>query len=482
MPRRSSSKTKVLATLGPACSAPRLIREMMKAGVNAFRLNMSHGNAESRAAMINLVKDARKELGLAITILTDLRGPRIRLGKFEDTVTLKRGTIIQLKAAKKMSRDGILPVDYPRLLHDLEVGHRVLIRDGRITLKVKEIDGRVVHCRVVTGGEMSANQGVNLPDSVVSAPALSAKDRRDIAFAVEHEVDWLALSFVRSARDIKEVRRQLKKHDMDMPIMAKIEHPLGIENLDDIMRQANGIMVARGDLAVEMGHAVVPILQKRMIRKAIEHSLPVIVATQMLESMIDAPQPTRAEVSDVANAVIDGADCVMLSGETAVGQYPVETCKFMKDIALTTESMQFRNNWRLRSAVEPHGGQQAGSPEMATVKACVCAAENSEAKLILTFTESGRSARLVGSFRGQAPIVALTTRERSYHRMSLMWGVQPGMLTSVNRIRDMHRFAARYLEKHHALRPEQFLVSLTGTFAVSGATNTVRLIRFNQLV
>jgi pyruvate kinase len=482
MIKRPSSKTKVLATLGPACSSPKIIREMMKVGVNAFRLNMSHGDVESRTQMIAAVKKARADLGIAITIMADLRGPRIRLGRLESKISLQRGSKIAIKAATKMGRDGVLPVDYPRLLRDLKVGNRVLIRDGRIALKVLAFEANIVLCRVLTGGEVSSNQGVNLPDSVVSAPALSAKDRADILFAVEHELDWLALSFVRSAADIKAVRRQLEKHHFDMPIVAKIEHPLGIQNLAEIMDTANGIMVARGDLAVEMGHSVVPTLQKRMIRMALEHSLPVIVATQMLESMIDAPQPTRAEVSDVANAVIDGADCVMLSGETAVGQYPVETCRFMKEIAMTTEGLQFQDNWRLRPSIEPHGGQQAGSPEMATVKAAVCAAENSKAKLILAFTESGRSARLVGSFRGQAPIVALTTNDRSYHRMSLMWGVRPGMLTKVDRIREMHRFAARYLEKHHVLRPDQFLVSLTGTFAVSGATNTVRLIRFHQLV
>jgi pyruvate kinase len=454
---------------------------MIRAGVNAFRLNMSHGDRESQAAMVATVKEARKELERPVGILADLRGPRIRLGQFDPSIQFKRGAEVMVKVGKTMGRDGILPIDYPRLVKDVKVGHRILFRDGRITFKVLSIEGNKLLCQVKTGGELCANQGVNLPDSVVSAPALSAKDREDIAFAVEHEVDWIALSFARSAADIKAVRRELLKRELDMPIVAKIEHPLGIENLDAIMKEANGIMVARGDLAVEMGHAVVPTLQKRMIRKANLHSLPVIVATQMLESMIDAPQPTRAEVSDVANAVIDGADCVMLSGETAVGQYPVETCRFMKEIAWTTESMLFQDNWRLRPGVEPHGGHQAESPEMATVKAAVCAAQNSEAKLILAFTESGRSARLVSSFRGQAAIVALTTIERTYHRMSLMWGVRPGMISSVNRIRDMHRFAAHYLEKHHFLRPEQLLVSLTGTFAVSGATNTVRLIRFNQL-
>lgn len=454
---------------------------MIRAGVNAFRLNMSHGDSESRAEMIATVKEARTELQRSVGILADLRGPRIRLGNFETCIQYKRGTEVTVKIGKTMGRDGILPIDYPHLIKDVKIGHRILIRDGRVTFKVLSIDGKKLRCKVKTSGELCANQGVNLPDSEVSAPALSHKDRADITFAVEQEVDWIALSFVRSAADVKAVRRELLKRDMNMPIVAKIEHPLGIDNLDAIMKEANGIMVARGDLAVEMGHAVVPTLQKRMIRKANLHSLPVIVATQMLESMIDAPQPTRAEVSDVANAVIDGADCVMLSGETAVGHFPVETCRFMKEIACTTESLLFQDNWRLRPGVEPHGGQQAGSPEMATVKAAVCAAENSEAKLILAFTESGRSARLVGSFRGQAAIVALTTTERTYHRMSLMWGVRPGMLSSVSRIRDMHRFAAHYLEQHHFLRPEQFLVSLTGTFAVSGATNTVRLIRFNQL-
>jgi len=475
------NRTRILATLGPACSTLAQIRSAVQAGATAFRLNMSHGDEQTRERWIRHIKKVRKELARPVSILVDLRGPRIRLGRFAGERHLKAGQEILVKAASQATTDSFLPIDYRRLLKDLKLGQRILIRDGRIELRVLELDGKSLRCKVRTGGVLTANQGVNLPDSEVSAPALSAKDRADIQFAIAHEVDWLALSFVRSAADIASVRRELKKQDLALPIIAKIEHPLAIRNLDEILDNANGVMVARGDLAVEMGLAKVPMLQKRIVSAAIKKALPVIVATQMLESMIEEAMPTRAEVSDVANAVLDGADCLMLSGETAVGSFPLEAIRVMNQIAHTTEEGQFDGRWRLRPSMQPDGGLGEGSAEMATVNAAVYAAHFSQARLMLAFTESGRSARLVSSFRSALPLVALTSSERAFHRMALFWGVLAGRIPKVRRIREMNRLAEVFLKEHRLFRPKEKLVTLTGTFAVSGATNTVRIIHFSQL-
>lgn len=475
------TRTRILATLGPACSTLAQIRLAVQAGANAFRLNMSHGDEPTRTRWIRHIKRVRRELNRPVAILIDLRGPRIRLGKIEGKRELVPGQEIEVRAAAKEGRGTYLPIDYRRLLQDVEVGNRILIRDGRMELVVLEKDKRYLKCKVRKGGMIVSSQGVNLPDSEVSAPALSAKDRADIAFAVKHEADWLALSFVRSAADLKAVRRELKKYEIALPLIAKIEHPLGIRNLDEIIASANGVMVARGDLAVEMGLAKVPMLQKRIVAAAIQRAIPVIVATQMLESMIDEALPTRAEVSDVANAVLDGADCMMLSGETAVGKYPLETIRVMRRIAQTTEEGQFDGRWRLRPALRPDGGLGEGSAEMAIVNAAVYAAHFGQAKLMLAFTESGRSARLVSSFRSALPLVVLTSSERAFHRMALFWGARAGRIPKVRRIREMNRLASEFLEKRRLLSAEDKLVALTGTFAVSGATNTIRIIKFSQL-
>lgn len=454
---------------------------MVKAGVTCFRLNMSHGNDEDRLEYIKHIKSARTELNRSIGILVDLRGPRIRLGKFEGKRDLVKGSTVTLKVGKSSSSDSVLPVDYKNLASDLKPEQRVLIRDGRIALVVdKVIDSKTIICTVRRGGIISANQGVNLPDTIVSAPALSARDRKDIKFAVENECDWIALSFVRTADDINAVRRQLTRHKFEIPIMAKIEHPMAIDNLSEIIAASNGVMVARGDLAVEMGHEVVPTLQKRIVREAITNAIPVVVATQMLESMIENAEPTRAEVSDVGNAVIDGADAVMLSGETAVGAYPVEVCRIMRRIAKRTEDAQFEDVWRLRPSIVPTAGLPDTSPEMAITNAAVYTAHKSKAALILAFTESGRSARLCSSFRAKLPIVACTMNDRSFHRMSLFWGVSPVRIPKVSRIRDMNKYAAKALSEHRFVRSDQLVVALTGSFAVSGATNTVRLVPFNR--
>lgn len=474
------ARTKILATLGPSSATEDRIKRMVLSGVDAFRFNMSHGDNDTRAAWVRLVKKVRKQLNRPVAIFVDLRGPRIRLGDLPEARKLSVGETIEVVNAKSSPRSDALAIDYPRLLKDVEVGHRILIRDGRAELKVKAIEGKILVCKVKRGTTLVSHQGVNLPDSAVSAPPLSDKDRDDIDFAVEHDADWIALSFVRSAKDVDTLQRALKQRNSNIPICAKIEHPNAIDNLDAIIEATDAVMVARGDLAVEVGHAKVPMLQARIAQACLAKATPVIIATQMLESMINTPQPTRAEVSDVANAVMDAVDAVMLSGETAVGEFPVETCKVMHDIIAQTEEEMFKAHWRLRPNVERRGWDQAGVG-MAVANSAVFAAHLAKAKLILAFTESGRTARLVASFRASRPLICLTARENAFHRMSLIWGVLPGLIREPRTVLELHRVAADALIEHRWLRDKDLLVSLAGTFSVAGGTNTMRVIRLQDL-
>jgi pyruvate kinase len=476
---RRRDRTKILATLGPATATPAKVRELVKAGVDAVRLNMSHGDAASFKRWASIVRSVRREMDRPISILVDLRGPRIRLGTMSEPRLLKRGEIIGV-VSHTHAKDGDLPIDYLRLLGDVGPGQRILVRDGRVELKVLKRIGQRLICKVLRGDIVSSNQGVNLPDSEVSETALSAKDRADVRLAVEMKADWVALSFVRTGDDVRALRRELAKLGSRMPIVSKIEHPQALEHLDEILEETDAVMIARGDLAVEVGHALVPTIQKRIVRACIQKATPVIVATQMLESMLEASQPTRAEVSDVANAVLDGVDAVMLSGETAVGKFPIETCRTMRQIIHETEKGLFHDTWRLRPSLRPTG-KRGQVLEAATMDSAVTLAERAEARTLLAFTESGRSVRLVSAFRPRLPIVALTSREETFQQMALYWGVMPGRLPRVKRIREMNRAAHELLLEHKLLGDQDLLVVVTGTFAVSGATNTVRLIRLADL-
>jgi pyruvate kinase len=476
---RRRARTKILATLGPASASRARIEELVRAGADAFRLNMSHGDEATLRSWAALVRSVRRDLQRPVSLVVDLRGPRIRLGELPQERVLRRGELVRLTAGRRAVGDA-LPVDYRRLGEDLQPGQRVLIRDGRVELKVLRRARGGFECVGRRGDLIRSNQGVNLPDSRVSAPALSPKDRADVRFAVENGADWIALSFVRSADDVRALRREIARHGSDIPVIAKIEHPQALERLSEILDATDAVMIARGDLAVEVGHALVPTVQKRIVRACILKSVPVIVATQMLESMLETAQPTRAEVSDVANAVVDGVDAVMLSGETAVGAHAIAACRTMHEIVAETEKGLFHDTWRLRPSLRPEGkpGQEL---ETATVDAALALAERAGARLLLAFTESGRSVRLSASFRARIPLVALTSREATLHRLALIWGVMPGRLPRVKRIREMNREALALLRRHRLLTGRDLLVVLTGTFAVSGATNTVRLIRRDQL-
>jgi pyruvate kinase len=479
MLERRRSRTRILATLGPATATRARVRELIKAGADAFRLNMSHGDPALQRRWAEIVHGVRRELRRPVSLVVDLRGPRIRLGTLPEPRLLRRGARIAVVPSAR-ARGSDLPVDYRRLLQDVAPGQRILLRDGRVELRVlRRFRGRL-ECRVLRGDLVSSNQGVNLPDSRISAPALSAKDRADVGMAVAVKADWIALSFVRTAEDVHALRREIQRLGASIPIIAKIEHPQALEHLNEILEAADAVMIARGDLAVEVGHAMVPMVQKRLVRACLSKAVPVIVATQMLESMLEAAQPTRAEVSDVANAVLDGTDAVMLSGETAVGKYPVKAVRTMREILEETEKGLFHDTWRLRPSLRPEG-KRGQENETATVDSAVTLAQRAQARVLLAFTESGRSVRLVSAFRARLPIVAMTSNEATFHQMALFWGVMPGRLPRVKRIREMNREALRLLREHRLLGERDPLVVITGTFAVSGATNTVRLIHLENL-
>jgi pyruvate kinase len=480
MLEKKLARTKIIATLGPSSARPERIRRMVKAGVDAFRLNMSHGNNAAREKWIGWIREIRAEMERPISIMVDLRGPRIRLGELKKHRTLRLGEKIWARGGSTEGKNGDLPIDYRGLSKDVSVGDRIRIRDGRAELKILEIHGNRLLCKVRRGTQVASFQGVNLPDCEVSAPALSARDRKDLAWAVKQEVDWIALSFVRSAKDVASLQRALHRLKSDIPIIAKIEHPNAIKNLKDIIAETDAVMVARGDLAVEVGHAKVPLLQRRIIRQCLGAATPVIVATQMLESMIEAEQPTRAEVSDVANAVAQSADAVMLSGETAMGNYPVQACQVMHDILIATEEEMFQTSWRQYPEIE-RIGDRPGSVGMAVAHSAIMAAHLSLAKLVLVFTESGRTSRLVASFRADLPFIGITSREKAFHRMSLIWGVLPGLIPQAESVSDLHRLAASILVKSKWIRDQDLLVALAGTFSVAGGTNTISLIQLQDL-
>lgn len=480
MLERNQARTKIVATLGPACANVTRIRELVRASVDGFRINLSHGDVESRTALVKLVHKVRKESNRPLAVIADLCGPRLRLGRLSEPICLSRGDIVQLRTGKTSSRDGSIPVDYRGLLRDVEIGHRVLIRDGRVEMEVIAKDGRRLTCKVRKADIISSRQGINLPDSDVSAPVISAKDYRDLQWAADLGIDWVAMSFVRSSSCLTKLRNAMAKVGLQAPIIAKLEHPEAVKNLNQILANTNAVMVARGDLAVEMGHEIVPLVQKRIIRAARDHGVPVITATQMLESMITSSTPTRAEVSDIANAVIDGSDAVMLSGETAVGIDPTGTARVMARIIIKTERELYGRPVEQRMALTRRGYNR-GVIEAAAVSAAISAANQAGAKAILAFTESGRVARLLSSFRTGIPVIGLTAEERSFHRMAIYWGVRPALVRSFRSSKGMLHNAHKILQEVSWLKPDDLLVLLTGAFAKSGATNTIRLIRASSL-
>jgi len=446
-----------------------MIRELIEAGLNVARINFSHGTPEEHAATIACVRRVAATLGRPVAVLGDLQGPRIRVGELTDRVTLEQGEDV-IFAPEGSERRGEIPVTYDALANDVRVGDRILVDDGLLELVVMDIEGSRVRARVVHGGPVSSHKGINLPGVLVSAPSLTEKDRADIAFAVKHGLDYLALSFVRRADDIAELRSLIPR---GMWIVAKIEKDTALEDIGAIVESADAVMIARGDLGVELPFEEVPIAQKRIIGVANELGRPVITATQMLESMVTRPRPTRAEASDVANAILDGTDAVMLSAETAMGAYPVLAVQAMTRI-ITEIERHPRSLRRVRTDVHASDGRVP--TEDAIAAATVAAVRSIGAPVVVVFTKSGFTARIVAAHRPDVPILALTDVERTYRQLALVWGVIPELVPSAANYDEMFVHARAAIQRAGlAGAGDRVLVTAGVPFDVPGTTNFLKI-------
>lgn len=468
--------TKIVATLGPASSSPEMLEKLLRAGVNVFRLNFSHGAQEVHRATVTGIRAAAERLGVPVGILQDLQGPKIRVTRFErDEVELTVGQKFSITCADDSPGDETrVGVTYTNLVNDLKIGDELLLDDGRLELRVTALDGETIETEVVVGGVLSNNKGINIPGAHLSLPALTDKDVQDLRFGVELDVDWVAMSFVRTRDDLLLARHYLARAGSQAKLMAKIEKPSAVDRFDEILKEVDGVMVARGDLGVEMAAERVPLIQKHLIRECLNAGKPVITATQMLESMINNPSPTRAEASDVANAIFDGTDAVMLSAETAVGKYPVEAVKMMDRIARTVEaSAEYRSG--MHQLVPSADTSTADAVALAAVEM----AYNLDAQLIVTFTSSGSTALRVARNRPPTPVLAITPNARSLRQMMVMWSVIPYLSEDIHDTDEMVSVAKRAIQETNLVAPEsRFVITAGVPFGMRGTTNLIRVERF----
>ncbi|HIZ22780.1 MAG TPA: pyruvate kinase [Candidatus Blautia faecigallinarum] len=416
-------KTKIICTLGPASSKKSVLRSMIRSGMDIARFNFSHGSHEEHGVRADMIKNLREELNIPVAMLLDTKGPEIRTKRLKDgkKVMLQTGSKFILTTGDYVGDENKVAITYDMLYKDVKKGGKILIDDGLIELEIEDIKNGDIHCKVLNGGELGERKGVNVPYVKLKLPGITEQDKEDIIFGIHQEFDFIAASFVRNAKVIREIRQILAENNAsDIGIIAKIENAEGVENIDEIIQAADGIMVARGDLGVEIPASEVPHIQKEIIRKCNENYVPVITATQMLDSMIRNPRPTRAEVTDVANAIYDGTDAIMLSGETAAGKYPVEALKMMVQIAQTTEP---HLNYKIH--VKGRNMYRQGRVSSAVGMAAVRTARELQAKAIVTPTMAGKTALLISNFRPEVPIYAITPNERVQHRLQLLWGVYP---------------------------------------------------------
>ena len=460
-------RTKIVATLGPASSNEETLTKMVKAGLNVVRLNMSHGSHAEHEERFNLVKEVERKTGLPIPVLVDLCGPKIRIGKLpKEPLFLHRGDTIVLTTGEPDKNR--IPVNYPNLHREVKRGEVILLADGAFRLKVKEVKGRDIVCEVLVGGPLTSHKGVNLPHSKLSVPALTDKDRDDVKFAVEMGADFIALSFVRKADDVKELKDLISSLGSDIPVIAKIEKPEAVKNIDQILKVADGIMVARGDLGVELPIEKVPVVQKMLIKKANEAGKPVITATQMLKTMVDLPYPTRAEATDVANAVLDGTDALMLSEETAVGKYPVRVIRTMAKIASEAEKIY---------PYERYSKLTAKTLQDSLSKSACNLSREIKVKAIVPFTRSGATAQAVSKFRPSVPIYAVTHDEKTFRRLNLLWGVYPFLTlpaTTTDKVIEESMKVAK--KKGIAKKGDRIIVLAGAPTGVPGTTNLLKVL------
>lgn len=418
-------RTKIIATLGPASSAPAMIERLIGAGINLVRINMSHGDQDTHRTTIRRVRRAAAKAGCHIGILMDLCGPKIRVGHFEnDGILLKAGAQVTITTRKVTGTDGLIPSQYTSLHKDVLPGELILLDDGKLSLKVIGVEGRDVRCKVVDGGWLFDHKGMNLPDSDLSTRALTAKDRDDVVFGVEMGVDFVALSFVRAAKDVKQLKQYMHKLGAAIPVVSKIERPEAVAAIDAIIAVSDGIMIARGDLGIELPAERVPLIQRSIVSKSRQAGVPVIVATQMLESMMSSPRPTRAEVTDVAGAALLSADAAMLSGETAAGQYPLEAVKIMDKVLREVEHHQWQEGSFAEEAIANRGSKLHFIRE-SMAHAAVQLARDLDLGAIIVPTSTGTTARILAAHRPLATAVGVCADEQICRRMALHWGVVP---------------------------------------------------------
>jgi pyruvate kinase len=475
-----AGKTKIVCTLGPASAGVPILTRLIDAGMDVVRLNFSHGRHEDHLAAINNVREAVRITGTDLAILQDLQGPKIRIGDLSvPSFLLSPGDDLIITTEEMMGVPGRVSTTYKGLARDVKSEEEILIDDGKLQLRVTKVEGPDVHCRVIVGGPLSPHKGINLPGVAVSAPSMTEKDVVDLKFGLAKGVDYVALSFVRTAGDVRHLRSAIKAHSPDgrvtpVQIIAKIEKPQAIANIDEIISEADGVMVARGDLGVELPPEDVPVLQKMIIRRCNHVGKPVIVATQMLESMIASPTPTRAEASDVANAVVDGGDAVMLSGETSVGNYPVEAVQIMERIIRKIESERLSHH---RGSADARGSV-ADRHEALARSACLLA-DQMHAAAIVAVTNSGQTAKVVARYRPDPPIIAITDNPETLRSLSVIWGVRGLLVDTLEQDSDrgVEQVQARLISSG-AVRKGEYIVLLAGQpFFARGSTNFIKVER-----
>ena len=470
-------RTKIVATLGPASDSEDRLRQLIEAGLDVVRLNFSHGSHADHAARVNRIRTVAAACKRQVAILQDLQGPKIRTGKLatDIPVLLQDGAPFVITTEPYPGDARRVSTTYTSLPQDVAPGDRILLSDGMIELSVTAVRDNEVQTQVVNGGSLRHNQGINLPGSAVSAEAITEKDREDLAFGLDQGVDYVAMSFVRRADDVRKLKELIAAAGKRTPVCAKIEKPQALNELEAIMEVTDAVMVARGDLGVEMAPEQVPIVQKDIIAAASRHNVTVITATQMLESMINNPRPTRAEASDVANAIFDGTDAVMLSGETAVGQFPVEAVKMMARIALATERSA-RHMQLFEATLRAQERDERPDSSLAIAKAARTIVATVEIAAIVAFTLSGYTARLVSKDRPPVPIFALTPEEAVARRVSLYWGVSPLLCPRFEHLNELDAFLRRALPEQGLARGNRVVVTGGHPLAAYGPTNFIKIL------
>ncbi len=473
--QRPRKRTKIVATVGPASQRRDMLRRMILAGLDVVRLNFSHGDYDTHASVIKHTRELGRELDVPIAVLGDLRGPRIRVGEIDgSTISLAAGQRLVLTPESVLGNVQRVSISFPGLAGDLKPDDMLLVDDGDIELRVEKVDASGdICCRIMKGGSLSSRRGINLPGIRVSLPSVTEKDERDVAFAVEQGIDFLALSFVQSAADVRSLKQILARLNADVPIIAKIEKGSALNDIDAIIEEAYGVMIARGDLALEMSFQEVPVAQKRIIAKCRTAAVPVITATQMLESMMTETHPTRAEATDVANAVFDGTDGLMLSGETAIGKYPAESVATMATIAARAEEAWLNNEVAELPDLTPPSSIDSTIAHLSHVATC-----HMKVATVVTYTQSGSTSRRVCRYRPHVPILALTPQPATQRRLALSWGVRSVLSAEIRDVSEISDYAADQARRCGLAQPGDAIVITAGTpLGVPGNTNLLKMER-----